>query len=124
MAFKIAGSLAYKDAMERARPTILEPIVKVEIRVPQEYMGDLMGDLTSRRGRPSGMDTEGDEAVIKAEAPMSEMIAYAPVLRSITQGRGSFHMEMDHYEELPRLQQDKLIAERAKILKKSEVEAE
>ncbi len=124
MAFKIAGSLAYKDAMEKARPTILEPIARVEIRAPQEYMGDIMGDLTSRRGRPSGMDTEGDEAVIKAEVPMAEMISYAPVLRSITQGRGSFHMEMDHYEELPRPQQEKLIAERAKLLKKAEVEAE
>ncbi|MBL8112599.1 MAG: elongation factor G [Acidobacteria bacterium] len=114
MAFKIAGSLAFKDAMERARPIILEPIMKVDIRAPQEYMGDLMGDLTSRRGRPSGMETEGDESVIRAEVPLAEMISYAPVLRSITQGRGSFHMEMGHYEELPRLQQDKLIAERAK----------
>ena len=121
MAFKIAGSLAYKDAMAKAGPTILEPIVKVEIRAPQEYMGDLMGDLTSRRGRPSGMDTEGDEAIIKAEVPMSEMIAYAPVLRSITQGRGSFHMEMSHYEELPRMLQDKLVAERARQ-KKEETE--
>ncbi len=123
MAFKIAGALAYKDAMSKAAPTILEPIVKVEIRAPQEYMGDLMGDLTSRRGRPSGMETEGDDAVIKAEVPMSEMLSYAPVLRSITQGRGLFHMEMSHYEELPRMLQEKLIAERAK-LKKAEAEAE
>lgn len=121
MAFKIAGSLAYKDAMAKAGPTILEPIVKVEIRAPQEYMGDLMGDLTSRRGRPSGMDTEGDEAIIKADVPMAEMISYAPVLRSITQGRGSFHMEMSHYEELPRMLQDKLVAERARQ-KKEEAE--
>ncbi len=123
MAFKIAGSLAFKDAMEKARPTILEPIMKVSIRAPQEYMGDLMGDLSSRRGRPSGMDTEGDEAVISAEVPLAEMISYAPVLRSITQGRGSFHMEMDHYEEVPRPLQEKLIAERAK-LKKAEVAEE
>ena len=122
MAFKIAGSLAYKDAMAKAGPTILEPIVKVEIRAPQEYMGDLMGDLTSRRGRPSGMDTEGDEAVIKAEVPMSEMIAYAPVLRSITQGRGAFHMEMSHYEELPRMIQDKLVAERTRLKKEEAAE--
>ena len=121
MAFKIAGSLAFKDAMEKARPTILEPIVKVEIHAPQDYMGDLMGDLTSRRGRPSGMESSGDDAVIKAEVPMAEMIAYAPILRSITQGRGSFHMEMSHYEELPRPMQEKLIAERAK-LKKGEAE--
>ncbi len=121
MAFKIAGSLAFKDAMEKARPTILEPIMKVEIHAPQDYMGELMGDLTSRRGRPSGMESEGDEAVIRAEVPMAEMIAYAPILRSITQGRGSFHMEMGHYEELPRPMQEKLVAERAK-LKKGEAE--
>jgi elongation factor G len=114
MAFKIAGSLAFKDAMEKARPTILEPIMKVEIRAPQDYMGDLMGDLTSRRGRPSGVESEGEDSVIKAEVPLAEMISYAPVLRSITQGRGSFHMEMGHYEEVPRPLQDKLVAEHAK----------
>ena len=122
MAFKIAGSLAYKEAMEKARATILEPIMKVDIRAPQEYMGDLMGDLTSRRGRPSGMDNEGDDTIIKAEVPLAEMILYAPVLRSITQGRGSFHMEMGHYEELPRPLQEKLIAERAKNRKEVVVE--
>ncbi|MCG3192900.1 MAG: elongation factor G [Thermoanaerobaculia bacterium] len=121
MAFKIAGTLAYKDAMAKANPIILEPIVAVTVRAPQEYMGDIMGDLTSRRGRPSGMETEGEDSIIKAEVPMSEMLSYAPVLRSITQGRGSFHMEMDHYEELPRMLQDKLVAERAK-LKKAEAE--
>jgi elongation factor G len=73
-----------------------------------------MGDLTSRRGRPSGMETEGEDSAIKAEVPLAEMISYAPVLRSITQGRGSFHMEMSHYEELPRPQQEKLIQEYAK----------
>ncbi len=120
MAFKIAGSLAYRDAMEKARPIVLEPIVKVEIRAPQDYMGELMGDLTSRRGRPAGMDSEADETVIRADVPMSEMILYAPVLRSITQGRGTFHMEFSHYEELPRLLQDKLVAERAKHRKTAE----
>jgi len=114
MAFKIAGSLAYKDAIEKARPTILEPVMKVEVHAPQEYMGDLMGDLSGRRGRPYGTDTQGDDAVIKAEVPLAEMIAYAPALRSITQGRGSYHMEFSHYEELPRPFQEKLIAERAK----------
>ena len=122
MAFKIAGSLAYKDAMERARPTILEPIMKVAIQAPQEYMGDLMGDLTSRRGRPAGMETEGDEAVIRAEVPLAEMISYAPVLRSITQGRGFFTMEMDHYEEVPRPIQEKLIGEYQKTRKAEVVE--
>ncbi len=122
MAFKIAGSLAYKDAMERARPTILEPIMKVAIQAPQEYMGDLMGDLTSRRGRPAGMETAGDDAVIRAEVPLAEMISYAPVLRSITQGRGSFTMEMDHYEEVPRPIQEKLIGEYQKSRKAEVVE--
>ena len=122
MAFKIAGSLAYKDAMERAKPTILEPIMKIAIRAPQEYMGDLMGDLTSRRGRPAGMDQEGDDSIIRAEAPLAEMISYGSILRAITQGRGSFHMEMGHYEEVPRLLQDKLIAERAKHRKVEVVE--
>ena len=123
MAFKIAGSLAYKDAMEKARPTILEPIMKVGVRAPQEYMGDLMGDLTSRRGRPSGMDQVGDDAVVKAEVPLSEMLSYSAVLRSLTQGRGSFTMELSHYEELPKPLQEKLIAERAK-LRKAEVDEE
>ena len=122
MAFKIAGSLAYKDAMERARPTILEPIMKIAIRAPQEYMGDLMGDLTSRRGRPAGMDQEGDDSIIRAEAPLAEMISYGSILRAITQGRGSFHMEMGHYEEVPRPLQEKLIAERAKHRKVEVVE--
>jgi elongation factor G len=122
MAFKIAGSLAYKDAMERARPTILEPIMKIAIRAPQEYMGDLMGDLTSRRGRPAGMDQEGEDSIIRAEAPLAEMISYGSILRAITQGRGSFHMEMGHYEEVPRPLQEKLIAERAKNRKVEVVE--
>ena len=122
MAFKIAGSLAYKDAMERAKPTILEPIMKIAIRAPQEYMGNLMGDLTSRRGRPAGMEQEGEDSIIRAEAPLAEMISYGSILRAITQGRGSFHMEMGHYEEVPRLLQDKLIAEHAKHRKVEVVE--
>jgi elongation factor G len=122
MAFKIAGSLAYKDAMERAKPTILEPIMKIAIRAPQEYMGDLMGDLTSRRGRPAGMEQEGEDSIIRAEAPLAEMISYGSILRAITQGRGSFHMEMGHYEEVPRPLQEKLIAERAKHRKVEVVE--
>jgi elongation factor G len=122
MAFKIAGSLAYKDAMEKAKPTILEPIMKVAIRAPQEYMGDLMGDLTSRRGRPAGMDQDGEDSIIRAEAPLAEMISYGSILRAITQGRGSFHMEMGHYEEVPRPLQEKLIAEHAKHRKVEVVE--
>ncbi len=122
MAFKIAGSLAYKEAMEKARPTILEPIMKVEVRAPQEFMGDIMGDLTSRRGRPSGMDQVGDDAIVKAEVPLSEMLSYAAILRSLTQGRASFSMELGHYEELPRQLQEKLIAERAKTVKSATAE--
>lgn len=111
LAFKIAGSLAYKDAMANAKPTILEPIMKVEIQTNEEFMGDIMGDLSHRRGRPQGMDTVNGDQIIKATVPMSEMLEYARILRALTQGRSSFHMEFSHYEEVPRLVQDKLIAE-------------
>ena len=114
MAFKIAGALAFKDAMEKARPTILEPIMKVQVNAPGEYMGALTGDLTSRRGKMEGMDSEGDMQVIRAHAPMSEMLTYGSTLRSITQGRGSFHMEFSHYEEVPRNLQEKIISEAKK----------
>ena len=111
LAFKIAGSLAFKDAMQKAKPTILEPIMKVEITTSEEYTGDIMGDLSHRRGRPQGMDTVNGNQVIQAMVPMSEMLEYARVLRAMTQGRSSFHMEFSHYEEVPRLVQDKLVAE-------------
>ena len=111
LAFKIAGSLAFKDAMQKARPTILEPIMKVEITTSEEYTGDIMGDLSHRRGRPQGMDTVNGNQVIQAMVPMSEMLEYARILRAMTQGRSSFHMEFSHYEEVPRLVQDKLVAE-------------
>lgn len=111
MAFKIAGSLAYKDAMQNARPTILEPVMKVEIETTEEFTGDIMGDLSHRRGRPQGMDAANGSQIIKALVPMSEMLDYDRILRAMTQGRSSFHMEFDHYEEVPKLVQDKLIAE-------------
>ena len=111
LAFKIAGSLAFKDAMAKARPTLLEPIMKVEITTTEEFMGDIMGDLSQRRGRPQGMDSRNGNQVIKATVPMSEMLNYAPALRSMTQGRSSFHMEFSHYEEVPRPVQEKIIAE-------------
>jgi elongation factor G len=111
MAFKIAGSLAYKDAMANAKPTILEPVMKVEISTTEEFMGDIMGDLSHRRGRPQGMDAVNGSQVIKAVVPMSEMLDYARALRAMTQGRSSFHMEFSHYEEVPRPVQEKLIAE-------------
>jgi elongation factor G len=114
MAFKIAGSLAFKDAMAKAGATLLEPIMKVEITTTDEFMGDIMGDLSQRRGRPQGMDSHNGSQVIKATVPMSEMLNYAQTLRAMTQGRSSFHMEFSHYEEVPRLVQDKIIAEAAK----------
>ena len=114
MAFKIAGSLAFKDAMAKASPTILEPIMKVEINTSEEFTGDIMGDLSHRRGRPQGMDTVNGSQVIKATVPMSEMLEYARVLRSMTQGRSTFHMEFSHYEEVPRPVQEKIIAQAKK----------
>jgi elongation factor G len=111
MAFKIAGSLAFKDAMQNAKPTILEPVMKVDITTTEEFMGDIMGDLSHRRGRPHGMDTVNGNQIIRATVPMSEMLDYVRILRALTQGRSSFHMEFSHYEEVPRLVQDKLIAE-------------
>ncbi|HYG61577.1 MAG TPA: elongation factor G [Thermoanaerobaculia bacterium] len=114
LAFKIAGSLAFKDAMANAKPTILEPIMKVEVVASDEFTGDIMGDLSHRRGRPQGMDSMNGNQVIKATVPMSEMLNYAPALRSMTQGRATFHMEFSHYEEVPRPVQEKLIAEAAK----------
>ena len=114
LAFKIAGSLAFREGMAAGRPTILEPVMHVEVYAPSDYIGDLMGDLTSRRGRMDGIDTEGDNQIIKARVPMSEMLTYGSTLRSITQGRGSFHMEYSHYEEVPKNLQEKIIAETKK----------
>ncbi len=114
MAFKIAGSMAFQQGMEQARPTLLEPIMHVDIDVPAEYVGDIMGDLNSRRGRVEGVDAEGEMQTVKARVPMAEMLTYGSTLRSITQGRGSFHMEFSHYEEVPRNLQEKIITESKK----------
>ena len=114
LAFKIAGSLAFKDAMAAARPTLLEPIMKVEITATEDFMGDIMGDLSQRRGRPQGMESRNGGQVIKAAVPMAEMLNYAPALRSMTQGRASFHMEFSHYEEVPKPVQEKVIAQSQK----------
>ncbi|HEX7190343.1 MAG TPA: elongation factor G [Thermoanaerobaculia bacterium] len=114
MAFKIAGSLAFQDAMEKAKPTLLEPIMHVDISAPSEYVGDIMGDLNSRRGRVEGVDAEEDMQTVKARVPLAEMLTYGSTLRSITQGRGSFHMEYSHYEEVPKNLQEKIIAEAKK----------
>jgi elongation factor G len=110
LSFKMAGSLAFKDAMTRARPTILEPIMQVEVYAPSDFAGDLMGDLNGRRGRISGMDTRGAMTVIRAQVPMAEMLTYEQHLTSATGGRGSYHMEYSHYEEVPQMLQSKIIA--------------
>ena len=109
MAFKIAGSLAFKKAAESANPVLLEPIMKVTITTPDEYMGDIMGDLNGRRGRVLGMDSAGKNQVINAQVPMSEFLTYAPDLRSMTGGRGMFTMEFSHYDEVPVQMADKII---------------
>ena len=114
MAFKIAGSLAFKAAMEQARPTILEPIYAVEITAPEEYMGEIMGDLSSRRGKPQGMETQGHFQIIKAIVPLAELLTYASTLKSITSDRGTYHMEFDHYDELPAQVQEKVLADYAR----------
>ena len=120
MAFKIAGSLAFKKAMEQAQPVLLEPIMNVEILAPQEYAGDLMGDLTSRRGKLQGMDVKRDMQVIKSQVPMAEMVSYAPVLTSMTGGRGSYHMEFSHYDEVPAHIAQKIVEEANKDRKAEE----
>lgn len=102
MAFKIAGSMALKAAKDKCQPVLLEPIMKVEVTVPEEYMGDVMGMLNSRRGRIEGMDSRGGAQIIRAKVPLSEMFGYSTTLRSGTQGRGVFSMELSHYEEVPR----------------------
>ncbi len=119
LSFKMAGRLAFKDAMTRARPTILEPIMDVEVYAPSDFAGDLMGDLNGRRGRIAGMDTRGATTVIKAQVPMAEMLTYEQHLTSATGGRGSYHMEYSHYDEVPSHLQTKIIsaakAERAGV---------
>lgn len=111
MAFKIAGSMAFKDAMNQAGATILEPMMSVEVVTTEEFTGEIMGDLSQRRGRPQGMDTKDTKTIIKATVPMSEMLDYAPTLRSITQGRSSYTMEFSHYDEVPKSIQQKIINE-------------
>jgi len=110
LSFKMAGSLAFKDAMTRARPTILEPIMNVEVYAPSDFAGDLMGDLNGRRGRISGMDTRGTLTVIRAQVPMAEMLTYEQHLTSATGARGTYHMEYSHYDEVPHQAQAKIIA--------------
>ena len=109
MAFKIAASLGFKNAVEKAKPVILEPIMNMDVTVPDECMGDVIGDLNSRRGKVLGMDTKGHSQIIKSKVPMSEVLKYAPDLRALTSGRGEFHLEFSHYEELPSHLAEKVI---------------
>ncbi len=102
LSFKTAGRIAFRKAMEQAKPTLLEPVMNVEITIPDEFAGSIMGDLNSRRGRIQGMDNKGGKTIVKAEVPMAEMLTYGTDLTSMTQGRGSFSMEMHHYDFVPR----------------------
>jgi elongation factor G len=120
MAFKTAGRIAFRKGMEGANPVLLEPIMNVEIVAPQEYAGALTGDLSGRRGRLQGMDIKRDLQIIKAQVPMSEMVSYAPVLTSVTGGRGSYHMEFSHYDEVPAHIAQKIIEEANKDKKEEE----
>ncbi|WP_077303338.1 elongation factor G [Virgibacillus pantothenticus] len=113
MAFKVAASMALKAAKNKCNPVLLEPIAKVEIVIPEEYMGDIMGDITSRRGRVEGMDARGPAQVVKGFVPLSEMFGYATALRSNTQGRGTFTMYFDHYEEVPKSIAEEIIKKNA-----------
>ncbi len=124
LSFQMAGRIAFKKAMEIAKPTLLEPIMNVEITVPDDFAGAIMGDLNSRRGRIQGMDNKGGNTIVKAEVPMSEMLTYGVELTSMTQGRGSFNMEMHHYDVVPGQLQDKIIekakAERGEVKEEEE----
>ena len=114
MAFHIAGSMAFKKAMEQANPILLEPIMKVEVTMPEEYMGDVICDINSRRGRVEGMDDVGNGKIVKAYVPLAEMFGYATDLRSKTQGRGNYSMFFERYEQVPKSVQEKVISAHAK----------
>jgi elongation factor G len=109
MAFKIAGSIAFKEAARKAHPVLLEPIMAVEVVTPEEYMGDVIGDLNSRRGKIEGMTPRKDAQVVKAGVPLSEMFGYSTTLRSMTQGRAIYSMEISHYDEVPKSVADQII---------------
>jgi elongation factor G len=114
MAFKIAGSMGFKKGVLACQPILLEPIVNISIEIPEEYMGDVMGDLNSRRGRVLGMDTKGTHQIVKGQVPLAEILKYAPDIRSMTSGRGTFTYEHSHYEEVPSYASEKIIAESKK----------
>jgi elongation factor G len=120
MAFKLAGSFGFKAAAEQARPTLLEPVMDVEVAIPDESMGDVIGDLNSRRGRVQATESRGSGSVIKARVAMSEMLEYASILTSLTGGKGSFHMDFSHYEEVPAALRDKIVEEARAAAAKAE----
>ena len=109
MAFKIAGSMAFKQAMQKASPVLLEPYMKVEVTTPEEYLGDVMGDVSSRRGRVEGFSDRHGIKVVDALVPLSEMFGYATVLRSMSQGRAAYSMEFDHFEKVPNNVVEKIV---------------
>jgi elongation factor G len=110
MAFKIAGSMAIKEAVMKASPVLLEPMMKVEVEAPENFLGDVMGNLNSRRGQIEGMNSEQGVTKVTAKVPLAEMFGYATDIRSMTQGRGIFSMEFSHYEEVPRNVAETIIA--------------
>jgi elongation factor G len=114
MAFKIAASLAFKKGAEQANPVILEPIMNLEVTVPEAYMGDVIGDLNAKRGRILGLEPAGPNQIIRAQVPLAELSKYAIDLRSLTQGRGSFTMAFDHYEEVPARLAEEIVAQAKK----------
>lgn len=114
MAFKMAGALAFKDAFQKCNPVLLEPIYNIEVRVPEEFTGDIMGDISSRRGKIGGMNPEGASQVIKAQVPLAELYKYSTQIKSLTQGRGMYSREFSHYEEVPHEVQDKIVEEHKK----------
>ena len=119
IAFHIAGSMAIKDAMQKGKSVLIEPIMKVEVTMPEEYMGDVIGDVNSRRGRVEGMEDVGNGKLVKAMVPLAEMFGYATDLRSKTQGRGNYSMFFDHYEAVPKNVQEKVLSARAEELAKN-----
>jgi elongation factor G len=114
MAFKIAGSMAFKEAARKANPVLLEPVMKVEVVVPEEYMGTIIGDLNSRRGRIEGVEPRVGSQVVSATVPLSEMFGYATQMRSSTQGRANYSMHFSRYEEAPRSVSDEIIGRSGK----------
>ena len=114
MAFKIAASMAFREAAKKAKPVLLEPIMKVEVTVPEDYMGDVIGDINSRRGRIEGMDNINGTEIIHGFVPLAEMFGYATDLRSKTQGRGVYSMFFDHYEKVPASVQEKILNNKIK----------